>query len=84
MTDTIWFELADCIGHALAKRWLARRQGPRASPATEPVIAANAVPEGQGLEDTAVGDGRPHTDSTPSCVNAAVGLPSLPRACLWL
>jgi hypothetical protein len=66
MTDTIWFELADCIGHALAQRWLARRRGPRALPATEPVIAAKPVPEGQGLEDKAAGAGRPPTDSTPS------------------
>ncbi len=66
MTDTIWFDLADCIGQALAKRWLARRREPGPRPATEPVIAVKPVPERQGLEDKAAGDGRPHTDSTPS------------------
>jgi len=29
MSDDIWFELADCIGEALAKRWLARRSQAR-------------------------------------------------------
>ena len=66
MTDTIWFDLVDCIGHALAKRWLARRRGRRPSPATQPVIATKPVPEGQVLEDKAAGAGRPHTDSNPS------------------
>jgi len=25
MNDNIWFELADCVGDALANRWLAKR-----------------------------------------------------------
>jgi hypothetical protein len=64
MTDTIWFELADCIGHALAKCWLAKRRKHGPPPATEPVIAVTPVPERQGLADTTAGDGRRHTDST--------------------
>jgi len=66
MTEMIWFELADCIGHALAKRWLARRRKHGPSAATEPAIAAKPMPEGQGLEDKAARDGRPHMDSSPS------------------
>jgi hypothetical protein len=66
MTDAIWFELADCIGHALAKRWLARRRKPGPSAPTEPVIAANPVPDGQGLKDEAARAGARHPDSTSS------------------
>lgn len=32
MSDDIWFELADCIGEALAKRWLARKSRNRSHP----------------------------------------------------
>jgi hypothetical protein len=66
MNDTIWLDLADCIGHALAKRWLARRRCPRALAATDPIDRANPVPEGQTLEDRATGDAGPHMESTPS------------------
>jgi hypothetical protein len=66
INDTIWLDLAYCIGHALAKRWLARRRGPRTLAATDPIDRANPVPEGQVLKDKAAGTGRPHTDSSPS------------------
>jgi hypothetical protein len=63
MTETIWFELADCIGHALAKRWLTRRRSSRACPAPEPALAAEILPEGQGLEGGPATP-RQETDST--------------------
>jgi hypothetical protein len=66
MNDTIWLDLADCIGHAIAKRWLARRRGPRILAATDSVITTNQVPEGQTLEDRAAGDSRLQTELTPS------------------
>jgi hypothetical protein len=65
MTATIWFELADCIGHALAKRWLARRPSPRARPETEPVLARQTLPEVQKADGES-GAPRQETNSIPS------------------
>jgi hypothetical protein len=64
MTDTIWFELADCIGHALAKRWLDRRRGPKELPATESRIVTKPAPECEGPDEKAAGG--PSTDSIRS------------------
>jgi hypothetical protein len=52
MSDAIWFELADGIGDALAKRWLARRRGQRTHPATNPAMDTTPPPKGQRLENT--------------------------------
>jgi hypothetical protein len=65
MTATIWFELADCIGHALAKRWLTRRPSSRACPTPEPVLAKQTLPEVQHPEDKS-GAPLQETDSIPS------------------
>jgi hypothetical protein len=65
MTATIWFELADCIGHALAKRWLARRPSARARPETAPALGRQTVPEVQKPESES-GASRQETDSIPS------------------
>jgi hypothetical protein len=64
MTQTIWFELADCIGRALANRWLTRRRGPLELPATESRIVTKPASECEGPDDKAVGG--LNTDSTPT------------------
>jgi hypothetical protein len=66
MTDSIWFELADCIGHALAKRWLTcrPRQVARASDAETTITPKPR--EGQSREDATDRPTRLEAESTPS------------------
>jgi hypothetical protein len=66
MSDTIWFQLADCLGHALAKRWLARRAGPLVgcTPDTARLSSQRAdAPEGSAGPNQPPGDPRPGEDN---------------------
>jgi hypothetical protein len=62
MSHTIWFQLADCLGHALAKRWLARRAGPLVGPADSTASPSSRRP---GITDEPVGPNQPPGDPRP-------------------
>jgi hypothetical protein len=56
MSDAIWIELAECVGHALAERWLARRLSQPADPVTtEMAETPKPLPEDKGVTDETSG-----------------------------
>jgi hypothetical protein len=55
MNETIWSELAECIGRALAKRWLRRRTRPTNPVTSEIALTAKPLSESNGAADETIG-----------------------------